>query len=44
VNYPSTEYLELPFIDLVAFNVYLEQPDRLAYLAPAEPCGRPACS
>ena len=34
VNYPSTEYLELPFIDLVAFNVYLEQPDRLAaYLA-----------
>jgi GT2 family glycosyltransferase len=24
VNYPSTEYLELPFLDLVAFNVYLE--------------------
>ena len=34
VNYPSTEYLELPFIDVVSFNVYLEQPDRLAaYLA-----------
>jgi GT2 family glycosyltransferase len=25
VNYPSTEYLELPFLDLVAFNVYLEE-------------------
>src|SRR5262249_38979393 len=22
VNYPSTEYLELPFVDLLAFNVY----------------------
>jgi O-antigen biosynthesis protein len=25
VNYPSTEYLELPFLDLAAFNVFLEQ-------------------
>jgi GT2 family glycosyltransferase len=34
VNYPSTEYLSLPFLDFVAFNVYLECPDRLsAYLA-----------
>jgi GT2 family glycosyltransferase len=34
VNYPTTEYLELPFLDLVAFNVYLESRDRLeAYLA-----------
>ncbi|HXK33914.1 MAG TPA: glycosyltransferase, partial [Dehalococcoidia bacterium] len=34
VNYPSTEYLELPFLDLVCFNVYLETQDRLeAYLA-----------
>jgi GT2 family glycosyltransferase len=34
VNYPSTEYLELPFIDLVCFNVYLESQPRLAaYLA-----------
>lgn len=34
VNYPSTEYLELPFLDLVAFNVYLEVEERLrAYLA-----------
>ena len=34
VNYPSTEYLELPFLDLVSFNVYLESPDRYAaYLA-----------
>jgi GT2 family glycosyltransferase len=34
VNYPTTEYLQLPFLDLVAFNVYLESEDRLAaYLA-----------
>ena len=33
VNYPSTEYLELDFLDLVAFNVYLESVERLeAYL------------
>ncbi len=25
VNYPSTEYLELPFLDLAAFNVFLER-------------------
>jgi GT2 family glycosyltransferase len=30
VNYPSTEYLRLPFLDFVAFNVYLERQDRLA--------------
>jgi GT2 family glycosyltransferase len=34
VNYPSTEYLQLPFLDLHAYNVYLESPERLtAYLA-----------
>jgi GT2 family glycosyltransferase len=34
INYPSTEYLELPFLDLCAFNVYLETPQQLtAYLA-----------
>ena len=34
INYPSTEYLRLPFVDLVCFNVYLESRDRLdAYLA-----------
>jgi GT2 family glycosyltransferase len=34
VNYPSTEYLELPFLDLACFNVYLENPADLgAYLA-----------
>lgn len=34
VNYPSTEYLQLPFLDLVCFNVYLESEERLeAYLA-----------
>src|SRR5205807_114392 len=34
VNYPSTEYLELPFIDFLAFNVYLESQSQMeAYLA-----------
>jgi O-antigen biosynthesis protein len=34
VNYPTTEYLELPFLDLVSFNVYLETKSELqAYLA-----------
>jgi cellulose synthase/poly-beta-1,6-N-acetylglucosamine synthase-like glycosyltransferase len=34
VNYPSTEYLELPFLDFVSFNVYLESQERLqAYVA-----------
>jgi glycosyltransferase involved in cell wall biosynthesis len=34
VNYPSTEYLELPFLDLVCYNVYLETQAALeAYLA-----------
>jgi GT2 family glycosyltransferase len=34
VNYPSTEYLNLPFLDFSAFNVYLESPDTLqAYLS-----------
>ncbi len=33
-NYPSTEYLQLPFLDLVCFNVYLESQERFeAYLA-----------
>jgi GT2 family glycosyltransferase len=33
-NYPSTEYLRLPFLDLVCLNVYLESQDRLEpYLA-----------
>lgn len=34
VNYPTTEYLQLDFADLVCFNVYLERRERLeAYLA-----------
>ena len=34
VNYPTTEYLRLRFLDLVCFNVYLESQDRFeAYLA-----------
>src|SRR5215471_16283052 len=34
VNYPSTEYLELPFVDFVSFNVYLESQERFeAYIA-----------
>src|SRR5213593_4464906 len=33
VNYPTTEYLRLPFLDLVCFNVYLESRPRFeAYL------------
>jgi GT2 family glycosyltransferase len=33
-NYPTTEYLELPFLDFVSFNVYLDAPDRFdAYLS-----------
>jgi hypothetical protein len=27
VNYPTTEYLDLSFLDLVCFNVYLESRD-----------------
>jgi hypothetical protein len=34
VNYPTAEYLQLPFLDLVCFNVYLEEPGRLeAYVS-----------
>lgn len=34
VNYPTTEYLELPFLDFLSFNVYLEKPETLrAYLS-----------
>src|SRR2546428_7825410 len=34
VNYPTTEYLQLPFLDLLCFNVYLESQERYAaYLA-----------
>lgn len=34
VNYPSTEYLRLAFLDLVCFNVFLEaRPQLQAYLA-----------
>lgn len=34
VNYPSTEYLQLSFVDFLCFNVYLESRERFAsYLA-----------
>ncbi|MDQ4024865.1 MAG: glycosyltransferase, partial [Actinomycetota bacterium] len=34
VNYPSTEYLQLPFLDISCFNVFLENEDELGpYLA-----------
>ena len=34
VNYPTTEYLQLPFLDFLAFNVYLETQEALrSYLA-----------
>jgi O-antigen biosynthesis protein len=29
VNYPSTEYLQLPFLDFLSFNVYLESREQL---------------
>ena len=31
VNYPSTEYLELPFLDLACFNVFLESRQSFAH-------------
>ena len=44
VNYPSTEYLELDFLDFACFNVFLERPDdydryllRLQNVADARP-------
>ena len=34
VNFPTTEYLDLPFLDFLAFNVYLERKGTLkSYLA-----------
>ncbi|MBI3878759.1 MAG: glycosyltransferase [Verrucomicrobia bacterium] len=34
VNHPPTEYLHLPFIDVLSFNIYLErEPEFRAYLA-----------
>lgn len=34
VNFPTTEYLELPFVDFLSFNVYLETREKLeGYLA-----------
>jgi GT2 family glycosyltransferase len=34
VNFPTTEYLDLPFLDFFAFNVYLERKESLkSYLA-----------
>lgn len=34
VNFPTTEYLQLPFLDIFCFNVFLESPERLErYLA-----------
>jgi GT2 family glycosyltransferase len=34
VNFPTTEYLQLPFLDFCCFNVYLERREQLeAYLA-----------
>jgi GT2 family glycosyltransferase len=34
VNFPTTEYLQLPFVDFVSFNVYLETQEKLdGYLA-----------
>lgn len=44
VNYPSTEYLSLDFLDLVCFNVFLQSRERLqAYLTRLQnlACDRP---
>src|SRR5216117_3813370 len=44
VNYPTTEYFQLPFLDLVCFNVYLESKERFeSYLARLQniACNRP---
>lgn len=44
VNYPTTEFLQLPFLDLVSFNVYLESKETLRkYLARLQniACDRP---
>jgi glycosyltransferase involved in cell wall biosynthesis len=44
VNYPTTEFLQLPFLDLVSFNVYLESKETLhKYLARLQniACDRP---
>jgi O-antigen biosynthesis protein len=44
VNYPTTEFLQLPFLDFVSFNVYLESPETLRkYLARLQniACDRP---
>lgn len=30
VNFPTTAYLDLPFLDFAAFNVYLEEQEKLA--------------
>lgn len=39
VNFPTTEYLELPFLDIFAFNVYLETEEELSgYLARLQNC------
>ena len=34
VNFPSTEYLEVPSVDIVCFNVFLEDPAKLAGYLP----------
>ena len=46
VNFPTTEYLQLPFLDFFAFNVYLERAGRPRPLPrpPAEPRRRPAAA
>lgn len=34
VNYPTTEYLDLPFLDLLCYNVYLETQEQLKSYLP----------
>jgi len=41
VNYPTTEYLQLPFLDLVCFNVYLHLCELSHHGVPAAPIPGP---
>ena len=36
VNFPTTEYLQLPFVDIVSFNVYLESRETLEPYLPSD--------
>jgi hypothetical protein len=39
VNYPTTEYLQLPFLDFLCFDVYLEEQQRFKTYGPSRARG-----